>query len=136
VEDAMPFLATLEASRKREVIASWPGHVTWLIPALAPETNAFEISELVSGDSERIALRVPSHAQMRRVINLAGVPIISTSANPSGALPARSALRVRQYFGNALDMLLPGALGGATGASEIRDAVTGKVLRATGRSPA
>ena len=86
------------------------------------------------GETDRIALRVPSHAQMRRVIDMAGVPIVSTSANPSGCPPARSALRVRQYFGAALDMLLPGVLGSATGPSEIRDAVTGEVLRAASRS--
>lgn len=125
-EDAMPYLSGLDARRRQQVINSWPGHVTWLVPAM----DAFQLSDLVRGDSDRIALRVPAHAQMRRVIRMAGVPIVSTSANPSGSPPARSALRVRQYFGNALDMVLPGALGDATGPSEIRDAVSGQVVRA------
>ena len=129
-DDAMPLLASLAPARRREVLDAWPGHVTWLVPA----TDVSEISDLVVGDSDRIALRVPAHAQMRRVIEMAGVPVVSTSANPSGCPPARSALRVRQYFADSLDMVLPGALGGATGASEIRDAVSGKVLRAASRS--
>ena len=131
-EDALPLLAPLDAARQRDVLASWPGHVTWLVPA----TDMSEISELAHGDSERIALRVPLHAQMRRVIDQAGVPIISTSANPSGAPPARSALRVRQYFGRALDMVLPGQIGNATGPSEIRDAVSGEIVRAANQSSA
>lgn len=132
VEDALSFLAPLAAVRQREIIASWPGHVTWLVPA----TDMSEISGLARGDSDRIALRVPLHAQMRRVIDMAGVPIISTSANPSGAPPARSALRVRQYFGRALDMVLPGQIGNATGPSEIRDAVSGEIVRAANQSSA
>ena len=130
VEDAVPLLKGLTASRRREVTQSWPGHVTWLVPM----TDNSEISDLVRGNSDRIALRVPAHAQMQRVINLAGVPIISTSANPSGYRSAQSALRVRQYFGNALDMVLPGSLGDAKGPSEIRDAVSGSVLRAASRN--
>jgi L-threonylcarbamoyladenylate synthase len=56
-------------------------------------------------------------------------PIVSTSANPTGRAAARSALRVRQYFGKSLDLVVPGQLGDLNGASEIRDLVTGEVIR-------
>ena len=130
-DSAMPALHGLDHERRREVIASWPGHITWLVP----DCEDLPLSELVRSDSGRIALRVPDHDQMRRMIALAGVPIVSTSANPSGCPPAVSALRVRSYFGNALDMLLPGTLGSAYGPSEIRDAVTGAVLRSATKAP-
>ena len=124
-DSAMPALQGLDKNRRTQVMASWPGHTTWLVP----DCQDLPISDLVRGDSGRIALRVPDHDQTRRVIEFAGVPIVSTSANPSGCPPARSALRVRMYFGNAFDMLLPGTLGSARGPSEVRDAVTGEVLR-------
>ena len=43
--------------------------------------------------------------------------------------PARSAQTVRRYFGDRIDYLLPGALGGRRKPSEIRDALSGRILR-------
>ena len=55
--------------------------------------------------------------------------MVSTSANLSGTQPAIHAFQVRRYFGAALDYVVPGKLGGASGPSAIRDVRTGEVLR-------
>ena len=57
------------------------------------------------------------------------IPLVSSSANPAGARPARESFQVRRYFGNRLDYLLPGAVGGAGRPTGIRDLVSGKVIR-------
>ena len=122
---AEPALGGVNAEQRAEILASWPGHVTWLVP----DCGDLALSPLVRGVAGRVALRVPNHEQMRRVMTLAQMPIITSSANPSGAPAAMSSLTVRRYFGRTVDFVLPGELGGALGASEVRDAVTGVVLR-------
>lgn len=56
----------------------WPGPLTVLLPksALVPD--------LVTAGHASVAVRMPSHAVARRLIELAGVPIAAPSANLSG----------------------------------------------------
>lgn len=122
--DLEPFLAPLHAGTYQRVMASWPGPVTWLLPALSWVPRALR------GDHPTLAVRVTAHAQARELCESFGGALVSTSANPHGHAPAREALRVRRYFGGELAALLPGPTGGATSPSEIRDARTGGVLRA------
>lgn len=129
VQRVAPALTRLTPARRKEILSSWPGHNTWLVP----DAEALALSPLVRGDSGKTAVRVPDHAQMRSLLEACGLPLVTTSANPSGHQAARCALRVRQYFGVAIDMLLPGKLGSAAGPSEIRDAVTGALVRAGSR---
>ncbi len=119
-----PWLQRLDTGRREQIEATWPGPVTWVLP------DPGLVPPLVRGDHDSIALRVTAHPQLARLCQLYGGPIVSTSANPAGRPAARSALRVRSYFGARLDYLLPGALGGARGPSSIRDARSGRVLRA------
>ena len=55
---------------------------------------------------------------------------MSTSANPHGSPPARSARQVLDYFGDALDGVLDAPLGGQERPTVIRDALTGAIIRA------
>ena len=57
------------------------------------------------------------------------MPLVSTSANPAGAPPARTALRVRQYFTNRLDYILPGATAGLRRPSQIRELRGERIVR-------
>ena len=116
-------LSDAEAQRLQKT-ASHP--VTWVVPAthLAPEW--------VRGAHTTLALRLTRHDQCRALLQAWGGPLVSTSANPAGCKPAANALRVRTYFGRAIDYLLPGPLGDAAGPSEIRDLRTGQVIRGAG----
>jgi L-threonylcarbamoyladenylate synthase len=55
---------------------------------------------------------------------------VSTSANPTGARPAREVFQVRRYFGDSLDYLLPGRVGAAGRPTSIRDLASGHIIRA------
>jgi len=57
-------------------------------------------------------------------------PIVSTSANRHGRAPARSVAGVVREFGSDVDYVLPGRIGVQARPSEIRDAMTGAVIRA------
>ena len=58
-------------------------------------------------------------------------PIVSTSANPSNAYPAKSSQRVRSYFPREIDYVIPAKITNNKNPSEIRDAKTGEILRSS-----
>ena len=55
--------------------------------------------------------------------------MVSTSANRSGDPAALTAREVTEQFAAEVDFIIPGALGGQTGPSEIIDLITGQVFR-------
>ncbi|MGE5625301.1 MAG: L-threonylcarbamoyladenylate synthase [Bacillota bacterium] len=124
VEQLLPFMARLPDAVMKKLVASWPGPVTWVVPA-APSLPFW-----LSGGRETLAVRVTAHALTRELCEACGIALVSTSANRSGQAPARSALQVRSVFGDSVDCVLSGELGGLKKPTEIREAITGKVLRA------
>lgn len=108
---------------RRSIAESWPGPVTWVVP------HRSRYPRWITGDRSGVAVRVTAHPQFRALLQRFGGPVVSTSANPSGGAPARSAFEVRRLFGAALDLVLPGSTSGAAAPSEIRDALSGEVLR-------
>lgn len=109
-------------ARMDEIAGSWPGPVTWLVPALA------QTPRWLTGQHESLAVRVSAHPVVQRLCDEAG-PLVSTSANPSACRPARTQRRVRAYFGQQVDCYVPGNVGSDPRPSKIRDAVSGLVVR-------
>ncbi|MGH8402400.1 MAG: L-threonylcarbamoyladenylate synthase, partial [Gammaproteobacteria bacterium] len=124
IEQLLPFLAPLEKTLRRKLEASWPGPVTWVVPA------ARDIPVWLSGGRETLAVRVTAHPIAQQLCKRTGLALVSTSANRSGHSPARTALQVRVHLGADVDYIVPGATGPGRKPTEIRDALTDKVLRA------
>lgn len=118
-----PYLAPLPDSVRQRVSATWPGPVTWLLPA-APGTPRW-----LTGDHATIAVRVSAHPPAAELARAFGKPLVSTSANRSGRPPARTLLALRLSLGNAVDYVLPAPTGGGVRPSEIRDGLSGRILR-------
>ena len=114
---------SLPEARWREITATWPGPLTWVLP------GAPGLPDWVTGGRRTFAARVTAFAPAAALCTAAGGLLISTSANPSGRAPARSALRARVYFPTGLDMVLGGQTGGLTRPTPIRDAESGHSLR-------
>lgn len=123
-EQLSPYLDVLPASVEKNLADTWPGPVTWILPA-APEVPA----ELTGG-RPTIAARVTAHPLVRALCEVCDRALISTSANLSGHPAARSALQVRRRLGDAVDFILSAPLGGRVRPTEIRDAATGRIIRA------
>ncbi|OOG59338.1 Sua5/YciO/YrdC/YwlC family protein [Rhodanobacter sp. C03] len=117
-------LAAVPAAIMRQVRSSWPGPHTWIFPRSAA------VPAWVAGEHAGIALRVTSHEPAGALCRTFGGALVSTSANPHGRLPARSAQTVVDYFGDALDGVLDAPLGGQTSPTVIRDALSGAIIRA------
>jgi L-threonylcarbamoyladenylate synthase len=109
---------------RQKVSATWPGPVTWVLPAKA------NVPGWITGYKDTVAVRVCAHPIVQALCNKAGV-IVSTSANPARRIPATNAFKVRSYFGNEIDYILPGNTGGMGRPTEIRDAISGDVLRSS-----
>ncbi len=118
-----PLLTPLEAGLRAELEMSWPGANTWLLP------NRGVFPSWITGDSEEVAVRVSRAPALRALSRALGRPLVSTSANPAGAQPARHGFQVVRYFGAALPRA-HGSVDAAAKPSTIRRLGTGEVLRA------
>lgn len=101
----------------------WPGHQTWLVP------HNDRVPFWVCGDSSKVAIRVSQHPVVKALCSQVDSPIISTSANPAGRLPARESFKAQRYFGDQI-MYCPGRVGKHNKPSQIRDLETNTLLRA------
>jgi len=97
--------------------------VTWILPAAA------DVPDWIRGSHSSIAVRLTTHPVARALCDAVDFPLVSTSANVSGHLPARNAWVLRRQFGSLVDYIVPGLCGPATGPSEIRDLLTGEIVR-------
>jgi len=118
-----PFVGTPEPGQLGRALASWPGPVTWLFP------RGPGVPDWLAGSHPSIALRVTAHPVCRALCAAFEGAIVSTSANPRGVEPARSAQQVIDYFADRLCGIVAGKLGRSTRPSEIRDLATGQVVR-------
>jgi L-threonylcarbamoyladenylate synthase len=118
-----PFLNHLDDLQRQRLKKTWPGPVTWLVP------NNGAIPAWISGRFTSVALRVTAHPIAAGLSRAVGGPIVSTSCNPQGREPARSIHQVRQYFSGQLDSISCGAIGRRENPSEIRDLLTGDIVR-------
>ncbi|MCW8807453.1 MAG: Sua5/YciO/YrdC/YwlC family protein [Rhodanobacter sp.] len=116
-------LSAVPGSVMQQVRASWPGPRTWIFPRSA------EAPDWIAGAHAGIALRVTAHEPAAALCRAFGGALVSTSANPHGQPPARSASAVEAYFGDRLDGLLDAPLGGQLNPTEIRDALSGAIIR-------
>jgi L-threonylcarbamoyladenylate synthase len=82
------------------------------------------------GEHTTLAVRVTAHPLASALCETFGGPIVSTSANLAGHEPARNALTVRRELGSRVDYILHGELGDSEKPTEIRDAATGRIIRA------
>lgn len=116
------FIQPVSAETLKQLEETWPGPVTWLLPVRE------EVSALLTGIHDTIAVRITAHLQSRALCEAFDGAIVSTSANRTGVRPAKNVHQVRWQL-PGLDYVMPGALGGATQPSQIRDAGTGAIIR-------
>lgn len=122
-EQLAPFIRPLPDIVAKRVADTWPGPVTWILPAQA------NLPDWLTGGRQTIAARISAHPLVRALCQTCDRALISTSANLSGHRPAYSPLTVRRRMGQAVDFILAGPLGGRSKPTEIRDAVSARVIR-------
>ena len=123
IEQFAPYLSSLSARQKQTLQDSWPAPITWLVP-----DNGFAPS-WIRGRFNSVALRVTAHPIAKSLCEAFGAPIVSSSANTQGRVPAKSPLRVQHYFPSSLATVVPGHLGKNPKPTQIKDLVSGAKIR-------
>ncbi|WJG09481.1 Sua5/YciO/YrdC/YwlC family protein [Aliiglaciecola sp. LCG003] len=122
LEDFVDFSA-IPKSQLSEVMASWPGPHTWLLPK---QQNT---SDSLTGGSDLIAVRVSAYPPVIDLCKILNSALISTSANESGLPPATSQQQIVQQFGDQV-VCIEGKVGQQRNPSQIRNGLTGEIIRA------
>ncbi|CAD0354317.1 Sua5/YciO/YrdC/YwlC family protein [Xanthomonas hortorum] len=113
----------LEPARKQEVLASWPGPHTWILPVTA------QAPRWVTGEHDGLAVRISAHPVVAALCAAWGAPLVSTSANLAGESPARSRQALDPALLASIDGVVDGVVGTLAQPTQIRDARSGQVLR-------
>jgi len=122
--DLRPFVLELAPERMAEIVASWPGPNTWLLPARQGTPR------LLTGRFDTLAVRVTAHPLAAALCRAFGGALVSTSANLASRPPARRVWQLSRRLGARTDYVLAGDCGGRSQPSCIRDCRSGRVLRA------
>jgi len=117
-----PFVATLTEAQRQQLAATWPGPHTWLVPATR------NCLPWLTGRHHTIAVRVTAHTGAARLCRSLGMALVSTSANASGAKPAKTARECQRLFGNRV-IVIPGRIGKRRKPSVIQSLASGKLIR-------
>jgi len=116
-------LAALPTDRLAAVLATWPGPHTWIMPA-HPSAPRW-----ITGTHDSIAVRISAHPVVIALCDAFGGALVSTSANPAGAWPAKTVDAFDPALLAQIDGIVEGEVGGLERPTPIRDARDGSALR-------
>lgn len=116
-------LAAVPETRLAEVLASWPGPNTWVLPSSAAAPR------WITGAHAGIAVRISAHPTVVALCRAFGGPLVSTSANLAGAPPAFDRDQLDPAVIAIVDGVAEGETGGLDQPTPIRDALSGHVFR-------
>jgi L-threonylcarbamoyladenylate synthase len=116
------FTAPLNDQQWRKVAPTWPGPVTWALPAHR------HTPPWLRGRHDSIALRVSAHPVAARLCQALGMALVSTSANPSGGRPMRTYRACVRVWGHWI-LAVPGLVGKRMQPSDIIDFSSGARVR-------
>jgi len=113
----------LDPSMRDEVIASWPGPHTWIVPVTA------RIPRWITGAHDGVAVRISAHPVVAALCSGYGGALVSTSANIGGLPAPRTHEELTVEIRNGVDLIVAGETSGLAQATPIRDARSGRVIR-------
>lgn len=95
---------------------------TWLMPTRA------SCPRWLRGAHDTLAVRITAHRGAAALCNMLNMALVSTSANRSGAIPARTFRQCQRLFGDQV-LVLPGRIGKRKRPSTIVAWSDGRILR-------
>ena len=120
------YIQPLEKNIEEKILTSWENKtsaITWLVPVKK------ETSECLKGKFDTLAVRVSHHPIVKELCEQFAGAIVSTSANIAGQEAARTSDQVKKIFGSKIDFIVEGGTDINAQPSEIRDALTDKIIR-------
>ena len=84
----------------------------------------------LTGDFDSLAVRITKHPLVRELCSKLDSALVSTSANLTGEEPAKTALEVSTALDGLIDVILDGKTGELDKPTQIRDSISGQIIRA------
>jgi len=100
--DQLPSVAVPNSAALRLAKKFWPGPLTMILPKNA------SIPDAVTAGMPSVAVRMPRHPLLRRLLKLSGLPLAAPSANQFGCVSPTSAEHVRDGLGRQIRHILDG----------------------------
>lgn len=121
----LPYIddSKIPQDKRFTVLSRWPDGITQLV---AKNVNT---SALLSGRFDTIAVRVTSQPDVVALCNASNKPIVSTSANLSGEVPAKTWQEIPHNLIEKIDFIIKGQTLGFDQPSTIIDALSGDIIR-------
>ena len=113
----------ISPSERVTILSRWPDGITQLVP----KNN--NLSPLLSGQFDSIAVRVTSQPDVVALCNKTNKPIVSTSANLTGKEPAKNWQGLDPEVVKLVDYVVKEKTLGHKTPSKIIDAITGNIIR-------
>ena len=123
VQQILPLIQPIDALDLARALKTWPGHYTWVFP------KTKQVSALVSGKFDTIAVRVSKHPIVKELCDKLNKPLVSTSANRSNHTEFSSIKQIKACFNDKIDFYLDAELGKNAKPSTIIDAHTQEIFR-------
>lgn len=95
-------LASLNHAGNKLADKFWPGPLTLVLPKKP------EVPGIVTADRDTVAVRVPSHPVLRKVLGISKLCLAAPSANPFGYISPTKVEHVLDSLGDNLDYILNG----------------------------
>lgn len=107
----------------QRIRATWPGPVTWLLPA------SEKVPAWIRGEHASVAIRLTDHPLAARLCKAWGKALVSTSANQNKQPPLHDALPIKREFDGEIDYILKGKVGDLANPTPIIDALSNTIIR-------
>ncbi len=117
-----PYLQPLAGEHQDTLKDDGAQAITYLMPAKS------SCPRWLRGAHDTLAVRITAHPQAAGLCHALGMALVSTSANLSGDMPARTYADCLRRFGGSV-LVVPGKVGGRKRPSTIRGWQDGKIVR-------
>lgn len=118
-----PWLKPLSPQITTQLHHTWPAAITFLLPS-----SDHVLPQLRGKGRNKLAVRVPDHAQARHLCKQNRSALVSTSCNRAGQRPCRTSREVQRRFGKQV-FIIKGLIGKYRSPSKIIDVISGQRLR-------
>jgi L-threonylcarbamoyladenylate synthase len=125
-EQLEPYLCPVSAAIRTRVTRDSKTPVTWVLPCHS------DVPVWLRGEHHSLAIRITTHPVSAALCERWKGPLVSSSANIHGRPAALTPLDVRKAFNGELDYILHSTQAGTNRPSQIRDALSGTILRDNG----
>ena len=114
------YLRPITQDQKKYTLAS---ETTYIFPSRE------SAPKWLTGDFNSLAIRITAHPIAKELCNTLHSAIVSTSANITGQIPAKTTHEVKHQLGDKIDAILDGKTGNLEKPTVIRDSISGQIIR-------